>query len=347
MQVALLLLMIIACAISGGCATMRNKPDQMIEVNDRLASLKADYENKIKAFKEEEAKRYHASNKKEKTRVNENLKRMRNEIVDISLLAIDLNFLIWERELLRQGAGKDVFFSGAAIATDLWATLSPALSTAKIISGIKTGIDSTKLSVNKDVFFQKTIDALLITMKGNRAKKLVEIERDMKEDDIDTYPLREAERDLLQYYEAGTIAGALSGIVLEAGEKKKEAKEKKEEIKSKPKTSQVTIKGLKGPEAIKLAEALNQAGAVVLAKTPKGEDLYDVSARFRKEDLPRKITIIGLDKVVGVNLKGALEKTEKFKDISVSEESKDGLCIVTAVFGEGEPLPVKTDYKTR
>ncbi len=334
MSLALFLLMTTVCVMTGGCATIENYPKTMVEVEVQLKDLLNDYttlkgkynEALIEYSKTElNTKRTGVEEEKSRKRVRAELKRLRNEIIEVCLLDIDLNFLNWERCLLKQGAIKDVSFSATAIALDLATAVAPAVGTARILGAVKGGIDSTRLSVNKDLFFQKTIDTLLITMKGNRAKKLSEIKDDMKKG-IDTYPLREAERDLLQYYEAGTIPGALSGILLDAGEKKQEAAKPK-----KPgRTFQATVRGLDKGVAEKLEAACNDRGAD--AKTDKENGTYAVSVEFRQEDLDKKVVIGGLTDDEAGKLVEALNKTKGFHDAA-----KEGKDCVTVLFGEGVP----------
>ena len=78
--------------------------------------------------------------------------------------------------------------------------------------------------MDKNVFFEKTMPALLSQMIALRKKVLVKLRGDML-DGVDVYPLNEALIGVEDYFFAGTIPGAISAIVEEAGANSRKADE--------------------------------------------------------------------------------------------------------------------------
>src|SRR5262249_46089227 len=78
------------------------------------------------------------------------------------------------------------------------------------------GIVGAKGAVDKDLFYQKTLPALIAQMSAQRKVVLVDIRRGLTLD-VDQYPLQQALVDLENYYAAGTIPGAINAIVQDAG----------------------------------------------------------------------------------------------------------------------------------
>jgi hypothetical protein len=145
-------------------------------------------------------------------------KQCRNELVDCRIRAIDLAFVDFERSLNEESNAFN-FSSDVTIETLTAAATLLSGTSAKILSalaGIGTG---AKTSIDKNVYYTKTLPALMLTMEATRSKKLTDIRLREKEQ-IDTYSLDAALSEVDSYYSAGSIPAALIEISATAGNTK-------------------------------------------------------------------------------------------------------------------------------
>ena len=113
--------------------------------------------------------------------------------------------------------------SSMAVATDaLTLGLSTAASiatnsaTKTIFSALGTGVAGLGLSVDKNFFAQQTFPVIGLAMQTRRDKIRVKIISNLTLD-VGTYPLAAAKRDLVAYFNAGTLASGLQELQEEAG----------------------------------------------------------------------------------------------------------------------------------
>jgi hypothetical protein len=96
-------------------------------------------------------------------------------------------------------------------------------ATSKAILGaISGGIIGAKGIMDKDIFYSKTMPALLSQMEAQRKTQLVKIRSGLQRP-VDEYPLSEALIDIEEYYKAGSIPAAVQGIIEQSGATGKEA----------------------------------------------------------------------------------------------------------------------------
>jgi hypothetical protein len=88
--------------------------------------------------------------------------------------------------------------------------------TANALSATAAGLGGTGPSIDQKAFFEATMPTLLATMVAQRQVVLVRIREGLTHD-IDAYPLTLALNDLDRYYQAGTVAGALTAMAASAG----------------------------------------------------------------------------------------------------------------------------------
>jgi hypothetical protein len=145
-------------------------------------------------------------------------KQCRNELVDCRIRAIDLAFVDFERSLNEESNAFN-FSTDVTIETLTAAATLLSGTSAKILSalaGIGTG---AKTSIDKNVYYTKTLPALMLTMEATRSKKLTEIRLKEKEE-IDNYSLDAALSQVDAYFSAGSIPAALIEISATAGNTK-------------------------------------------------------------------------------------------------------------------------------
>ena len=144
----------------------------------------------------------------------------RNQLVAARKYAIDLRFSQFEENLFRETRESGF---GATLAT-LGLTTAGAFAsggTSQVLSGISAFIIGGRQAFEKEVLAERTLIAIHTAMRANRTRVSVRIRMGLRES-IDQYPLAIALSDLNDYYDAGTILGALVGITESVGTQARE-----------------------------------------------------------------------------------------------------------------------------
>ena len=143
-------------------------------------------------------------------------KTIRNEILFARLAAYDYEYAQFQQSINRERTVGDTAgdFANLALTATGASVVSSATKTA--LAASSTAVTGAKLSVDKNLFYDKTMPALFAQMEANRSTIRVLIVNGAQRSD-DEYPLAQGLADLYQYREAGSIPGALSGITKSAG----------------------------------------------------------------------------------------------------------------------------------
>ena len=185
----------------------------------------------------------------------------RDDAINGQLLAMDIHFDEFVQSLAEQGILLNVGSDFAVLGLSGAGTVLPSAGTKSVLAAISGGITGARTSIDKNVFYEKTMPALLAQMQAERKAVLATI-RTGQQLDIAHYPLSQALLDLNSYYLAGTIPGAISGIIDEAGSKSTaaeiEIKRDQEFVANEPRASDNVdrIKKLTPKQALKVAKAM-------------------------------------------------------------------------------------------
>lgn len=154
-------------------------------------------------------------------------KLLRDEYVNARITAINLHFGTFEQALFREGVGGGIATDWIKLALGgagaVFAGASQALSAATV------GIEGAKASFDKQAFFENTITTLFAAMDANRKTVQVKIREGLGQS-VANYPLTHAMADLEDYYNAGTIPGALISINADSGAKGEKAQNRLNEL---------------------------------------------------------------------------------------------------------------------
>lgn len=144
----------------------------------------------------------------------------RDEIVNGRLALIDLNYshFVSQFSFTKQSldAGTEVVELGLNLAT----TAVGGAATKTVLGAVAAGVTGSKLAIDKNFFYEKTVPVLVTSMNAQRKTALVTILTGMT-NAVDQYPLARALSDLENYYFAGTFIGALQAIQSDSGHKEK------------------------------------------------------------------------------------------------------------------------------
>ena len=146
--------------------------------------------------------------------------KIRDELVYGKMQVLEDDFQDLERSL--NSAGNSVSLGGDLIAIVLngVAATAGSATSKSALSAASGGIVGAQGAINKDLYYQKTLPALISQMQANRAAASVTIVQNLKQADA-AYPLNAAEIDLQHLIEAGSLVTALNDISQQATQQKK------------------------------------------------------------------------------------------------------------------------------
>lgn len=131
---------------------------------------------------------------------------------------IDLGFAQYTTRLYSgkgfEAVGVDTLVLGLSSA----ATIATHVATKTILSALGTGFAGVGLSIDKNFFAQQTFQIIAIAMQTRRDKARDAIRVDLSGNGVKTLPLNAVKRDLIAYYNAGSLAGGLMEIQEETGD---------------------------------------------------------------------------------------------------------------------------------
>lgn len=147
--------------------------------------------------------------------------RSRDKIVYKVAAEIDKAYITFKNSFFGERATGQTTMDIAQIGLTSAGTLAGA-GAVNILSAIATGLAGSRLSFDKNFFKEKSTDLLVSRMDGLRAEQWIRIKLKLSRND-DTYSFYELERDLLDYYDRGSLAAAFQNIIDESGAANKKA----------------------------------------------------------------------------------------------------------------------------
>lgn len=187
---------LLSLLLLGACSTFSGAPPRLTSV-DALTAEDPDYKKALDDFYEQ---------KEDDGRL-----RVRNKFVETRIAIIDHEYLKFRQSLYQDRMGVDLTADlgllslnalGAAVSSAAAKTTYAALSAALV--GSKTSID-------KNVYFERTLVAMLSQMDTLRNNKKIDLFKGLSQP-IANYPLSYAKAETDEYYLAGTIARAIQGV---------------------------------------------------------------------------------------------------------------------------------------
>ncbi len=141
----------------------------------------------------------------------------RNRFISGRLVQLDLQYLKFIRTLTSDKQQLDAATDIANMTLNLAGTLVGGARAKTNLAATAAGIGGAKTTVDKDFYYEKSIEALVATMNAKRKDVLVTILTGLGSP-IDKYPFERALTDLHQYYLAGTLNGAIQFINVQAAQ---------------------------------------------------------------------------------------------------------------------------------
>lgn len=140
----------------------------------------------------------------------------RDAVVYGRLNVIDIRYFEFTKSLTSTNNGISTGADLSVLVLNGFGATTGAAAAKAALAAASAGIVGAKATVNTDLFYQKTLPALIAQMNAGRQQQLVIIKTGLGKS-IDLYPLGEALNDVQNYYIAGTLPSAVQQVTSNAG----------------------------------------------------------------------------------------------------------------------------------
>jgi hypothetical protein len=144
----------------------------------------------------------------------------RNQILNDLIYLTDVNYYKFTGALYEGRAMFDTSSDLTMLGLGAAGALTPAASTKAILAAISGGIAGSRVSINKNFFQEQATTALIAKMDAARKTQLALMQDAMAKLSVKDYPLSRGLAQVAEYYNAGTLVGALQNITATAGAEK-------------------------------------------------------------------------------------------------------------------------------
>jgi len=144
---------------------------------------------------------------------------LRDKIVYGRMHVYDVEFSLFVRAVSANNNYFSVGSDFAALAFSGLAATTGTAATKSALAAVSSGVLAANGAVNKDLFYQKTIPAIVAQMEADRAKVEAVILSGLSKSDAQ-YPLARAQLDLDTLNDAGSLNSAVVTITHDAGNAK-------------------------------------------------------------------------------------------------------------------------------
>ena len=144
------------------------------------------------------------------------LKFKRNEIIGNLIILMNIRYSQYERAFYNTGASVGSAFDITTLAVTATGAVAGGATTKSILSAIAAGLTGSRLALEKNFLYEKSSPVLIAKMQKLREDKFKIITDNMKKP-IDEYPLELGLIDVQDYFNKGTVIGALQAMSEEIG----------------------------------------------------------------------------------------------------------------------------------
>jgi hypothetical protein len=190
------------------CAAIRQFPDDPASNSDATAGYQ-------QYFDAEWITKYETTSGPQRLSV-------RDTIVINRMLAYDATYDAFKKQILTEGNSINTVGDLIVLALSGLGATTGAAATKAALAAASAGIIGAKTAISSDLFYQRTLPAIIAQMDANRATAKAAILNGLSKPDSD-YPLVRAFVDLQQLSDAGSMIGAVGSITQDAAAKKSAA----------------------------------------------------------------------------------------------------------------------------
>jgi hypothetical protein len=171
---------------------------------------------------------------------------------------IESDFDDLERALNGTGNSVSIFGDLGVLTLNGIGAVTGGKSTKAALSAASAGIVGAQGAISKDLYYQRTLPAILAQMEANREAVRAQIIANLQKSDAE-YPLPAAEIELKRLIRAGSIPSSISGITQAADASKKHSEQAIDDLRS--------VSFSSAPSAERLATWLAPAGVADPVRT--------------------------------------------------------------------------------
>ena len=142
-------------------------------------------------------------------------KEIRNGFIETRAALVDQGYAGFRQTLYTQRVGMNVGVDLATLGLNAVGAVTGSVPAKTGLHALSGGLIGSKASIDKNVFFDRTMPALLAQMEAQRSTVRLRLLGGMMVGP-DRYPLMQARADLEEYYVAGTLVGAIGSITTQA-----------------------------------------------------------------------------------------------------------------------------------
>lgn len=142
----------------------------------------------------------------------------RNKFISTRLVITNIEYLRFIKELSAEEAQIHSASDILVLSLDIASAAFTPVNTKTILSSLSSVVGGARLSIDKNIFAEKTMSILISAMNAQRKEVLKRIIEGISRD-LNGYTFEQAITDLNDYYIAGSINGALSSIQKDAATK--------------------------------------------------------------------------------------------------------------------------------
>ena len=219
LRTALLAPLAVAALLLGGCETMEGYPTDPAPSNE-LETLRSVYFPSAQACPDKTTAtdslecQYYDKDKSAAER-----QALRDKIVYGRMHVYDVEFSLFVRAVSANNNYLSVGSDLTALAFGGLAATTGDAATKSALAAVSSGVLAANGAVNKDLFYQKTIPAMVAQMEADRTKAEAGILQGLGRTDAE-YPLARAQLDLDALNDAGSLNAAVVTITHDAGNAK-------------------------------------------------------------------------------------------------------------------------------
>ena len=208
---AVLIITMLVVLLSG-CSSTRGFPERAEAVPDKLAKLRE------KFFLPNVDVLHNYANKDD----DQEQRTYRDSVVYGRLLALDMQYALFKRTLYEEAIVSNVSLDVLGLLAGVGGAAVTGADASRVLSSLSGGITGTRASINKNLYYERTLPALLALMDAERDRVRAQILSGLIQT-TKVYPLGRALTDLERYLQVGSIPGAIASVTATAGETKTEA----------------------------------------------------------------------------------------------------------------------------
>lgn len=150
-------------------------------------------------------------------------KTVRNRIMYELMGIVDDFYYRYTVELRQDITSKGIVADAVGISTSLAATAAGGEGLKTLLAAISTAGQGLNKSIDANILLGNTVQAIRLQMDAARADLATEIIAKLREQDVADYPLEAGLRDIIRYYDAGTVTSGVASLSKISGTNKADA----------------------------------------------------------------------------------------------------------------------------